>query len=305
MVGAGGSGGNAGTSSAGHADSGGSAGSTADAGTGADVGDAGSETGGVGGAPASGGAGGLLGLAGGLGGVAGAVIEPTLPSTGLLLWLRADYGIQQKDGRVQKWLDQSGNQIDATQGSSNEQPKYLATGFNGRPTLEFDGQGQFLKFEEGFGDFSKGLVGVILAKPSKSDCASMLEFSNGSEVDDIALGMWQNKWTYEVTEPLIQSGNVNLQAFSRYAVNHRPTGIADLRINGSTLTTLNMPLPASVVRVNDFVGHTLYAGGCEYFKGQISEIIMYSRSLPSSDLNAIEKYLEEHWALAEQDSAGP
>jgi len=208
------------------------------------------------------------------------------------------------DGLVQGWLDQSGNQANATQLSSNTRPTYSATGFNGRPTLEFDGEGQFLSFAEGFGDFSKGLAAFIVAKPSKSDCASMVELSNGSEIDDIAFGMWQNEWTYEVSEPLVQSGKINLDAFSLYAVNHHPAGSADLRINHNLLKGQDMPLPASVVRVNDFIGHTLY-GGCEYFRGQISEIILYSRALTLPELNLIEKYLDAHWALSEQGLPTP
>ncbi|MEI9940658.1 MAG: hypothetical protein WDO69_25880 [Pseudomonadota bacterium] len=308
VAGGAGSGGSGGTSSAGHADvgaageaaSGGSAGDDS-----AEAGAAGVETGGVAGSSASGGTGGLLGNAGAGG---GASVDPVLPELGLLIWLRADRGIQQKDGFVQVWQDQSGNQTNATQAAVNVRPAYLATGFNGRPTLEFDGQGQFLKFADGFGDFSKGLAGFIVAKPTKSDCASMLEFSNGSEVDDIALGMWQNKWTYEVETPYIQTGEVDHDTFSLYAVNHRLVGATELRIDGSTLGTLEMPtpiVPESGIRLNNFVGHTLYAGGCEYFRGQISEIILYSRTLTNTELVAIEKYLDAHWALSEQGTPAP
>ncbi len=306
----GGSGDNGGASSAGH---GGDVNTVGEAGSGAEVGagDAGNETAGHGGAPASGGTGGLLGNPGGgatgLSGTGGALAEPMLPQAGLLLWLRADRGIQQKDGHVQVWQDQSGEQTNASQAAVNLRPVYLAEGFNGRPTLEFDGQRQFLKFAEGFGDFSNGLAGLIVAKPTKSECASMLEFSNGSEIDDVALGMWQNKWTYEVESPFIQAGDVDAERFTLYSVNHRVTGAADLRIGGSVISMLDMPLPivpSSGVRLNNFVGHTLYAG-CEYFTGQISEIILYGRTLSRSELNEIEEYLDAHWALREQDSPTP
>jgi hypothetical protein len=295
------------------------AGADAGASASADAGEAGAEAGGAAGAADQGGSGGTLGSAGGAtggvsgggtGGVSGgggALIDPELPTKGLLVWLRADRGIQQKDGHVQVWQDQSGNLNNANQAGVSLRPAYLATGFNGRPTLEFDGQGQFLKFPDGFGDFSQGLTGFIVAKPSASECASMVELSNGSEIDDIALGMWQNKWTYEVEVPYLQLGSVDLERFSLYAVNHPPAGATELRIDGSTLNTLEMPVPvvpASGIRQHDFVGHTLY-GGCNYFKGQISEIILYSRSLNHSELSAIEEYLDAHWALSEQDTPTP
>jgi len=240
-------------------------------------------------------------------GTGGALGDPSLPS-GLALWLRADHEVQAKDGLVQVWQDQSGNKAHATQVTMNARPAYLATGFNGRPTLEFDGQGQFLKLPEGFGDFSNGLTGLIVAKPTKSDCASMVEFSNGSEIDDIAMGMFQDKWTYEVESPWMQTGSVEHGAFTLYAANHRTAGASELRINGSVLATLEMPLPvvpSSGVRSNNFVGHTLYGGGCEYFKGQISEIIVYSRTLTNVEVGAIEKYLDAHWSLSTQELPTP
>lgn len=294
------------------AGSGGSAGNddSADAGAG-DVGSEPAGSGGAsGGARARGGAGGQLGIAGGgsggVSGSGGSLIEPMLPQ-GLLLWLRADRGIQQKDGHVQVWLDQSDNHINAS-ATGLARPTYLAEGFNGRPTLDFDGHEQFLKFADGFGDFSKGLAGFIVAKPTTSDCESMLEFSNGSEIDDIALGMYEDKWAYEVAASVLHAGTINHDAFSIYTANHRLSGASELRINGSVLDTLEMPLPVqpeSGVRSNNFVGHTLYGSDCRYFTGQISEIIVYSRALTNLDLGLIEKYLDTHWALGEQDQPTP
>jgi len=243
---------------------------------------------------------------GGAGGTSSEQVE--LPQTGLLLWLRADRGIQQKDGFVQSWQDQSENHTNATQSSVNARPAYLATGFNGQPTLEFDGQGQFLKFAEGFGDFSKGLSGLIVAKPTKSDCASMLEFSNGSEIDDIAMGVWDNEWGYEVGEDTIKAGKVDHTTFSLYGAIHRATAPSDLRINGSALSTLQIPvpiLPSSKLRANNFVGHSLYVVNCGYFQGQISEIILYSRVLTTIELSAVETYLDAHWTLSEQGAPEP
>jgi hypothetical protein len=311
----GGAAGSAGVSSAGEAGEAGSAGSDNSAGDGGD-------TGGAAGASGNGGSGGLLGNAGGdtsgvgggtsgagggTSGAGGTSSELPLPREGLVIWLRADLGIQQKDGHVQAWQDQSGNQADATQTSVNGRPSYLAAGFNGRPTLEFDGQGQFLKFAEGFGDFSKGLAGLTVAKPTKADCAAVVELSNGREIDDVFLGVALEKWQYEVATPFFQTGKIDQQRFSLFAVNHRAAGSADLWLDGSLLDTFDVPLPVvpeSRVRVNNFIGHSLY-DGCGYFQGQISELILYSRTLTNTDLRAIEKSLEERWALSEQDAPAP
>ena len=304
------------TSAAGEAEVGARAGASNDNSAGAagaaDAGDPGTETGGVAGLHNAGGTGGMPAHAGGgtfgLGGAGGALIEPILPPLGMVLWLRADRGVQNKDGHVQAWQDQSGNQTNATQPTANVRPAYLPTGFNGRPTLEFNGQGQFLKFAAGFGDFGKGLAGFVVAKPTKTACASILEFSNGMEIEDISVHVWEDKWSYEVGSAFIQTGHVDQARFSLYSVNHRMNGNADLRIGSSVIGTLQMPLPVlptSGVRENNFVGHTLYGEGCEYFTGQISEIILYSRSLTINELTTIENYLDAHWALADQDAPPP
>jgi hypothetical protein len=254
---------------------------------------------GAGGAPVTG-----HGGSSGNAGAAGGVDQPLIPQLGLALWLRADLGVQQLGGLVQTWQDQSGNQMNAAQTGANVRPQYLATGLNGLPTLKFDGQSNFLKLPDGFADFSHGLAGFMVAHPTASDCSSAVELSNGSEIEDIAFGLWQNKWTYEVEVPYIQNGNVDLLAPTLYAVNHRPAvamvnAAADLRINGSLLQAMDMPLPSvpdSKARQNNFIGHTLYSG-CNYFEGTISEIILYQRVMTANEVKAIESYLSQHWNL--------
>jgi hypothetical protein len=258
------------------------------------------------GASASAGTGGgpLLGNGGSSGhaGVGGTVEQPMIPQPGLALWLRADLGVLRANGLVQAWLDQSGNEMNAVPPSLNVRPEYLAKGLNDLPALKFDGAGQFLKLPEGaFGDFSHGLAGFMVLQPAASDCASVIELSNDPEIDDIAFGMWQHQWTYEVESPFIQSGNVELAAPSLYAVNHQPMlGMVDatgnLRIDRALLKSMGMPLPKTIARENNFVGHTLY-GGCNYFAGTISEIIVYQRAVTVAEVKSIESYLEQHWDL--------
>jgi hypothetical protein len=289
----------AGAAAGGTASSGGRAGNDARAeSAGADPADAGSVMGdaGSGGGP-------LVGTGGSSSraGAGGSDTGPAIPQVGLLLWLRADLGVQQAGGRVQAWLDQSGNQANAVQTGSNVRPEFSTTGLNDLPTLKFDGSGQFLKLPDGFGDFNSGLAGFMVVEPVAADCSSVLELSNGSEIDDIALGMWLDKWSYEVDEPFIQNGNVDVLAPTLYAVNHRPTvgtskASAGLRINGSLLRSMEMPVPKMIAREDNFIGHTLY-GSCNYFEGSVSEIILYQRAVTSSEVASIESYLVQHWDL--------
>jgi hypothetical protein len=197
--------------------------------------------------------------------------------------------------------------MDAIQTAANVRPAYVAAGLNGHPTLQFDGKQDFLKFDDGFGDFSHGLAGFIVAAPADSACASMLELSNGSEIEDIALGMYQNQWTYEVADSFIQAGAVDATKPTLYGIVQRTTGTLDLRANGDLAGTMSFPLPAvpmSKIRQNNFVGRTLYAD-CNYFQGQISEIILYGRAITDKELLAIESYLQDHWATVPVSAPSP
>lgn len=57
------------------------------------------------------------------------------------LWLDANDSstITLNGSTVSQWLDKSGNSINVSQDIASAQPTYSASGFNGKPTLSFDG----------------------------------------------------------------------------------------------------------------------------------------------------------------------
>jgi len=270
------------------------AGSLGDSGAGGEAG-----TGGTGGSGAEAGVPSMAGNG-------GVTVEPSpIPLAGLALWLRADHGVQQRDGGVIEWVDQSGQKSNAAQPDIPARPAYLATGLNGLPTLDFDGQEDFLRFASGFGDFSHGLAAFIVARPLASACASMLELSNGSEIEDVSFGMWQDKWLYEVGDNYLQSGSVQQSEPALYSLVHRAVGTVRMRVDGNLLddATFALPVvPATSVRTTNFVGNTTYGGDCTKFKGQISEVILYSRAVTEGEGLTIEGYLAKHWALTQSST---
>jgi hypothetical protein len=298
----------AGASSSG-ASSGGALGQAGAAGVSDNGGDAGQTEPG-GGAPSGGaasggaasGAGGLPGIGGlpsiGGGGDVDAGEVPPISTVGLALWLRADRGVTVTGGHVSEWLDQSGNQMDALQTAGNARPTLLPTGLNGLPTLDFDGVVQYLRLPDGFADFNKGLSGFVVSKATVTDgsCASTVELSNGSEVDDIELGYWKQGWQYEVFDHDFAGGMVDPKLPELYSVLHRATEEVVMRLNGNQANTASFPLPVTKVRQDNFIGHSLYAE-CKYYQGQISEVVLYNRIVTDKELLTIEGYLQQHWAL--------
>lgn len=58
---------------------------------------------------------------------------------GGILWLRSDLGVTLAGSNVSAWADQSGQGNDAAQGTTADQPAYLASGWsNGLPSIYFD-----------------------------------------------------------------------------------------------------------------------------------------------------------------------
>lgn len=250
---------------------------------------------GAGGSSGSAGAGGLAGSAG-FGG--GPTPTPEIPRVGLALWLRADEGVVQENGAVARWLDQSGNKLDALQSPGDSRPSFDPAGFNARPTVLFDGKFDYLEFESGFATFKNGMSAFIVTRPAEApeSCWSMFELSNGSEVDDISIGAWQRQWLYEVSASYQQKGEVVSGLPALVTTLHRVGGTVDVRVNGALQGSSTFALPIDIERSSNFVGRTLYQD-CQLFRGAISEIILYSRAVTAGELRAIEAYLTEHWAL--------
>jgi hypothetical protein len=69
-------------------------------------------------------------------------------TNGLQLWLKGDAGVQTSGSSVTNWLDQSGNNNNASHSLGvfpTMDPTYVANGFNGQPVVRFDGINDSLK----------------------------------------------------------------------------------------------------------------------------------------------------------------
>ena len=72
------------------------------------------------------------------------------------LWLDAADAstITQSLGDVSQWDDKSGNGNDVSNGAASTQPAYLATGWNGNPTVSFTATGQEFLFKASVSNFA-------------------------------------------------------------------------------------------------------------------------------------------------------
>ncbi len=117
----------------------------------------------------------------------------SVPVNDLLLWLRADQGVTETGGGVSRWADQSDRHADAVQDQPGLRPTRRASG------VHFDGVDDYLAMPVGFSDFSRGVSIVAVINQQQADtCTATVELSNGSEIDDISFGQYQNRILYEV-----------------------------------------------------------------------------------------------------------
>jgi hypothetical protein len=217
-----------------------------------------------------------------------------VPTEGLLLWLRADRGITEVSGKLSIWADQSQHHLDAIQGDPNLRPHLVTS--EGKMSVEFDGADDFLQLPGGFSDFTKGLSLFVVVQPANIDaCQSFVEFSNGSEIDDIALGVYQQQILYEVQDPFTQATPIVVGTPQQITLVHAADEGVVLRRNGALAQKATFPLPVVTERTQTFVAKSLY-GGCATFGGRISEILIYERPVTGPEVAALEQGLRDRWS---------
>lgn len=230
---------------------------------------------------------------------AGGDFTTLIPQDGLALWLMADHGVADIDGRLVVWSDFSPNEHDAKQPSIALQPKLLPATASSPQVVEFDGTGEQLAFDPGFEDFSLGLTAFVIATAAQdSYCQALLHFSNGGEADDIQIGRFNGSVHYEVAVPSV-TGPMNAFTIGQrmlVGVLHAPGKQPNVTLNGSLMGTGDFTeLPAVTERTTNFIGRSMYSD-CQPFQGQIGEIILYARALDAAERTRVQAYLQSKWS---------
>jgi hypothetical protein len=256
-----------------------------------------SSVGGSGG-KANNGGGSLLGGSGGSGGTV--VVVPPVPLEGLELWFDANEGATETNGAVSSWKDNSGHKRDALQTALNYRPKLAASGLKGKPALVFEGD-DYLKLPALPGDFSQGVSIFTVTQPDSDKCAGIFEASNGPEIDDVHLGVWENALLFEVSSSYLSASKYPLTfgVPQLLAAVQQKSSSAQARRNSEGLGELSFALPATVERQSVFIGRTDYSG-CGPYVGMVSELLVYSRAVSDEELIGIESYLQKKWACCSE-----
>lgn len=228
-----------------------------------------------------------------------------LPREGLALWLRADQGVVLSGTRVSRWLDQSGNHRDASQGAGADQPSLLPAALQGRAGIGFDGVRSSMRFQLPV----NGLPGItiFLVSCSASDGAT----ANGSDASAIywdAAGangkMYVAPYPSRIRFKLgagRPNGDLSYQRPSALAqratltVVRKDASVDSLYTDG-TLALQRTGMGPTIAECRDQAALGLGKNN-SHFSGSIAEILIWKRALPDPERERVEKYLSAKYGL--------
>ena len=226
------------------------------------------------------------------------------------------------DAFVTTWYDQSGNGNDATQTTASSQPKIVTSGSTllrgGKPSMQFDGvNDNFITSQNNPFTFTGG-VSMIHASYKNATSYKSYETilsanGNGSTRQKMALGYGNSgsvspKPTIS-TDIWFPSGiqydgtiGVNERHLIGFYISnwstHRSTGLSNLRLNGSDLTTkpYTNAEPTALGTGHIKIGVFLETLTGSFFGGEIQEVIAYA-SDKNSDRVGIETNINDFYSI--------
>jgi hypothetical protein len=239
---------------------------------------------------------------------------PTPPAPGgvvnnLALWFKANQGVTGVSN-ASAWSDQSGNNFDAIQNNTNNQPVINTDRINFNPTLQFDGTNDNLSNSLG-----------ILSNRSYNDIYSFVvsrtnavqnsyaffetnvsgQFSLRSPWGDNII-YWEPGNTGTNRIAAVWGGRVNVPYLWTLtsSTSATPSGQRqDIIRNGFTL--------ASDLSVNTFTGNNspFFVGsgsGGSFYNGEIAEIVIYGGPINGVELTRIQSYLAIKYGVTQQNT---
>jgi hypothetical protein len=255
---------------------------------------------GTGGVTNAGGVGGA-GNASGSGNSAGMGNPGPISKDSLVYWFSADAGVTETGGVISEWLDRSGNETSASQLTVESRPTLGKLGGSDLPAVVFDGLDDHLVLPPLAANFGEGLSYFSVVRAAANDgCKSMLEVSNGSEIEEISFFLHLQAFTYEVGNETIhgQEGAFIAGTPLLLDVTHSYTQGVSLFLNGLGTGTSAFPEPVTTTRNQNFLGRSLYVD-CTPWSGEIAELLLYARTLPTEESQAVRLYLTEKWGCCD------
>ncbi|HEU4412788.1 MAG TPA: LamG-like jellyroll fold domain-containing protein [Polyangiaceae bacterium] len=219
-------------------------------------------------------------------------ISPSVPTSGLGLWLAADGLALANGAKVSTWPDKSGNGRNGVMATLSRQPTFVTNALNGRPVVRFGGaQSLGLSTPVQPTTFSVFVVGK---NSMPSETFSMILGPGGNWPNNQL--RWENG-----SQALFVGTSNGMPAVTSSIGNTRAYHVLSATYTGSTLSVYRN---GGLVSNHSFSTNgpwTLAQVGAWYstyfMQGDLAEVMVYDRSLPSSERSAVESYLRSKYAL--------
>lgn len=228
-----------------------------------------------------------------------------VPAQGLVLWLRGDFGITpDPGGKVASWAVE-GSSLKATADKPDEQPTFMPNGIGGKPAVHFDGEKNLMAADLNINPDAAPQLTVISVFQSDTAANSPLRKLYGH--DD---------GSYDRAAGLDNRASDPKKNYTIFGGSALVIGIFSLDANTPYLTVDSFDNPAKKLNVwvngaqavKDVTidnGHGLtkfYIGGTgtvyhEPWMGDLSEMLVYNRTLTDDERKKVEDYLSTKYGL--------
>ena len=238
-----------------------------------------------------------------------------IPTSGLVLWLRAD-SLQLNDGdAVTSWKDVSGNGHEFIQGTGSAQPAFILDGgsvVNNKPLVDCDGNDHLYKdFDATLNTNEISVFVVALVDTDDNGIHGIIESRGSSPVARSGFNLYgrmdsNNRWQWwggaDSSWTTVSSPNNTLVAGQPSIITASITGgngaggsaLHSLSVNGATPATANAPFWKS-----DAGSYMLgRVPSAFYLNGKIAEVIQYNRILTANEISAVESYLSVKYNIS-------
>ena len=219
---------------------------------------------------------------------------------GLVLWLDAadDSTFSYSSGTsVSQWRDKSGLNNHSSQATVGSQPS-RSTFQNSRKTITFDGTNDFLDGASAL-TIANGYTAFTIVKSSATGERDIITSTPAAQSTDIYLyqqastgrfGNWSNVYT---------SNPISLNVWYLFSTNVSSVGSETLYLNGSSQASNSR----SLTNTRGYRVGAYYTGSSsgEYWSGEIAEILIFNRSLSSTEMKQVHTYLGQKWGISNTD----
>lgn len=228
-----------------------------------------------------------------------------VPRTGLVTWLKSDYGVTTSGSNVTNWTDFSGLGNNASQATSTKQPTFVTNAVNGFPALSFDGTSDYMQLPSGMAGFAGTTIYIVASPTTITLARRLLDFGSGVTnnnnltVSEFVSGA--NKGSslvsYNGSTSSIVSSTTGLTASTFQVLEY----LQNANNGGTLFTNGTQTATGTVTNINQVTRTTNVIGAAcnnnDWFSGSIAEVLVYNTALTPTDRGNVQTYLKNKYGI--------